>query len=154
MQKKHENMLKLSIVIIAITLMSCSFGCKSNKSETADAKPIEKVNQEATKTGDSINTTVKEKPVKEKAGKVAGKANNDMTKSTSAINKNIEKGVTSVAEKINKKASEKDGPIVNTVEKASAKIEEAATKVGGSMNNAIETTSEKVSGKVSEEENK
>ena len=120
MQKKYKGTLKSVMIITAVTLMACSFGCKetpdatptpiekvnqtatkaedsSNKpvKETADATTIEKMNQTATKAGDSLNKTVKNASVK--ASEVA-------TEAGDTINKTIE----TVSEKISDKISKED----------------------------------------------
>jgi len=93
MKEKYKKTLKTAMTIVAATLMVCSFGCVSNNQKTSDDKPLEKMNQEATKAGDSLNKTVKK--VADKAGEVANEAGD-------AINNAIETTSEKVSEKMTK----------------------------------------------------
>ncbi len=60
MTKRYRVTLKSAMIIVASTLMVCTFSCRKK----SDSTSVEKMNQSGINAGDSLNKTVNEKAVK------------------------------------------------------------------------------------------
>jgi len=105
MRKTDKITLRSAMVIVTVALIAVTFGCKNNKQQMSDDTTIEKMNQQATEAGESLNKAA------EKTGDKAGEAGE-------AIKETAEK----VADKTKEVASDAGDAIEDTMEDTSDKM--------------------------------